>query len=73
MLHVVTGAPGAGKSAAVAALLRRDTGYLVFDVDWLADAASVLANRSIYDDASTWPPCRIVAWLHAVAAERGRS
>ena len=53
-LFVVTGAPGSGKTAAAEAFIRLRTPYLAFDIDWLADSASELADRSIYFDSSTW-------------------
>lgn len=52
--QIVTGAPGAGKTATVQALLNGHVDTIVFDIDWLADSASELAQRSIYRDASTW-------------------
>lgn len=55
-LHIVTGAPGAGKSTALRAFLDLRTGHVAFDIDWLAGPASDLAGRSIYFDNSTWPP-----------------
>jgi len=55
-LYIVTGAPGAGKSTAVAAFLRLATDYLAFDIDWLAAPASALAGKSIYTDPTTWTP-----------------
>src|SRR5687767_1827254 len=67
MLHLVTGAPGAGKSLAVEELLRRGSPYFVLDVDWLADAASALAGRSIYTEPSTWPAYRRV-WASVLRA-----
>lgn len=67
ILPVVTGAPGAGKSTAAAELLGRRTGYVFFDVDWLAETGSRLAGRSIYEDASTWPAYRAL-WLDVLLA-----
>lgn len=55
-LYIVTGAPGAGKSTAVAAFLRLTTDYIAFDIDWLAAPASALAGKSIYTDPTTWTP-----------------
>jgi len=54
-LHFVTGAPGAGKTTTLHAFLALRTGHVAFDIDWLADAASDLADRSIYVESSTWP------------------
>jgi hypothetical protein len=54
-LHMVTGAPGAGKSTTLDAFLALRTGHVAFDVDWLAAPASELAGRSVYFDRSTWP------------------
>jgi len=55
-LHFVTGAPGAGKSTTVQAFAAFGTEYVAFDIDWLADTASVVLGKSIYTDASTWEP-----------------
>ena len=54
-LHMVTGAPGAGKSTALGAFLALGSSHIAFDVDWLAAPASELAGRSVYFDRSTWP------------------
>lgn len=61
-LVIVTGAPGAGKSVTVAALLRRKPDYLVFDADWLLPDLSALVGRAIADEAALWPPYRRL-WL----------
>jgi hypothetical protein len=68
-LCIITGAPGAGKSATLDALLALRTPYLAFDIDWLAQAASNLARAPILSDPETWQPYRAVwfAVLHAVA------
>jgi hypothetical protein len=68
LLPIVTGAPGAGKSAAVEAFLKLRTEHLAFDIDWLAAPASDLAGSAIYFDASTWPAYNRVWFevLHAV-------
>lgn len=55
-LLVVAGAPGAGKSETVRALLELDTPYVVFDIDWIAEQATELAGKSIYSDPTTWVP-----------------
>ncbi len=60
--HIITGAPGAGKSTAVQVLLSLNTNIIFFDIDWLATSASELAGRSIYTDISTWKPYRKL-WL----------
>lgn len=54
-IHVVTGAPGSGKTTALAALLRRATPHVAFDIDWLAIPASQLARSDIFFDRATWP------------------
>jgi hypothetical protein len=68
LLPIVTGAPGAGKSAAVEAFLKLRTEHLAFDIDWLAAPASELAGSAIYFDASTWPAYNRIWFevLHAV-------
>jgi hypothetical protein len=55
ILHIVTGAPGAGRTTSLQALLTRRSDYIAFDIDWLALPASELAGRSINFDSSTWP------------------
>ena len=57
-LAIVTGAPGAGKSATVAALLRLRRDYLVFDADWLLPDLSALAGRSLVETTDLWPSYR---------------
>ena len=65
---IVTGAPGAGKSATLDAFLALRTAYVAFDVDWLVAAASQLAGASIFHDPATWPPYRALWFeiLHAM-------
>jgi hypothetical protein len=55
-LHIVTGAPGAGKSTTLAAFLELKSAFLAFDIDWLGVAASDLAGKDIFFDPSTWKP-----------------
>lgn len=55
-LCIVTGAPGSGKSTTLNAFLELHSGYIAFDIDWLAEAASDLADKDIYSDRSTWKP-----------------
>lgn len=54
-LHIVTGAPGAGKTTTLDALLRCASPHLAFDIDWLADAGSRLAGSDIWQDRAAWP------------------
>ena len=54
--HFVTGAPGSGKSTVVGELLQLETPFIVFDIDWLADAAGELAGTSIYLDPAAGKP-----------------
>ena len=67
-LHIVTGAPGAGKSTALAAFLQLKSDYLAFDIDWLTVPASDLAGKDIIFDQSTWKPYGAVWFevLHAI-------
>ena len=55
-LYLVTGAPGSGKSTTLDAFIELHSAYIVFDIDWLAESASGLARRNIFDDSSTWKP-----------------
>ncbi|MEM7031451.1 MAG: shikimate kinase [Chloroflexota bacterium] len=55
-LYIVTGAPGAGKSTTIRAFIALKTTYLAFDIDWLAPAASALAQKNIYFEPATWKP-----------------
>lgn len=66
-LYIVTGAPGAGKSTALNEFLKLNTNYLGFDVDWLLASATVLANKSVVADASTWKPFRQI-WISVLGA-----
>lgn len=72
-IAIVTGAPGSGKSSVARALLAQRPDFLVFDADWLLDAAAGLAGRRVAADAALWPPYRIV-WLTflQLIAENGR-
>ena len=53
-LCIVTGAPGSGKSTTLKTFLELHSNYIAFDIDWLAEAASDLAEKDIYSDPSTW-------------------
>ena len=53
-LHIVTGAPGAGKSTALAAFLRLEVDFVAFDIDWLIQSASDLAGQDIHFARSKW-------------------
>lgn len=55
-IYIVTGAPGSGKSTTVEAFIQLKTNFLAFDIDWLIDSASELADRDIHVDESTWKP-----------------
>ncbi len=59
---VVTGAPGAGKSTVVAALLAHQSAPMIFDADWLLPAASRLVAQDIRQAARLWPSYRAL-WL----------
>ncbi len=55
-LHFVSGAPGAGKSTAVASFIALKSAYLALDIDSLADSAGMLADKHIYSDPDAWKP-----------------
>ena len=55
ILHIVTGAPGAGKTTTLDAFLALNANYVAFDIDWLIQSASDLAQRDIHSDPTTWP------------------
>lgn len=67
-LHIVTGAPGAGKSTSLLAFIRLHTPFIAFDIDWLTVSASQLAGKDIIDEPLTWPAYKAVWFelLHAV-------
>jgi len=54
-IHIVTGAPGSGKSSALQAFVCRRRRYIAFDMDWLLTPASALTGRDICTEASAWP------------------
>lgn len=53
-LYMVSGAPGSGKSTILQAFIGLKSGYMAFDIDWLAETASGLAGKDIYFSPSTW-------------------
>lgn len=64
-LHIVTGAPGSGKSTTLQGFLALRTPYLAFDIDWLAIPASDLAGKDIIFEPSTWPSYNAL-WLQVL-------
>ncbi len=73
-LSIVTGAPGAGKSSTVEALIAREPSFLVFDADWLLDATSLLTGQTLTEASSLWPQYRRLWLTIAQIVERnGRS
>ena len=54
-LFVLTGAPGSGKTTALAALRQRLAGVVVVDMDAFLDAASMLARADLRYAAAHWP------------------
>lgn len=67
ILHLVSGAPGSGKSTALNALLRQPNPYIAFDIDWLTVPASQLARSNIIFDHTTWPAYNAL-WLEILHA-----
>jgi hypothetical protein len=67
ILYIVTGAPGSGKTTALAALLQHPNPYVAFDIDWLTIAASHLARSDIIFDPTTWPAYNAL-WLQILEA-----
>jgi hypothetical protein len=67
VLYSVTGAPGAGKSTALAELLQRGVDAVCLDIDWLIVPASALARRNIIFDPTTWPAYRAL-WSAVIKA-----
>jgi len=61
-LVIVTGAPGAGKSAVTDALIALALPFLVFDADWLLADLSLLTGQEIAETAQLWPQYRRV-WI----------
>ena len=53
-LYLVTGAPGAGKSTTVEALLGLESPFTFFDLDWLAAPASALYGQDIRFAPERW-------------------
>lgn len=64
-IFIVTGAPGAGKSAAINELLKATNDFLIYDIDWLARAASELSGKDVIFDKSTWKDYRKL-WLEVL-------
>jgi hypothetical protein len=67
-LYIVTGAPASGKTLAVQEFLKLKSEFITFDIDWLAESASVLAGKPIYFESSTWEPYGKIWWevLHSI-------
>jgi hypothetical protein len=59
-MYLMTGAPGSGKSGALAAFLQLNSEFLTFDIDWLAVTASGLAGHDVIFDESTSLPYRLL-------------
>ncbi len=66
-IHIITGAPGSGKSTALAAFLDLKSAYIAFDSDWLVEPASRLAGKDIRVEQATWQPYNVV-WFEIVRA-----
>ncbi len=67
-IFIVTGAPGAGKTTALEALLQlRDQSFVALDIDWLIAAASELAGQDVVFHPPSWRPFRRV-WFELLQA-----
>ena len=55
---IVTGAPGTGKSSVVKELLSQKPGFIIYDIDWLVEAASKLSGKDVIFDQSVWKDYR---------------
>lgn len=68
-LHIVTGAPGAGKSTAIEAFLSKPSEFVAFDMDSLLDVASGMVGLDIRTTPSTWPSYNVMWFelLHVVS------
>lgn len=55
-VHIVAGAPGAGKSNAVEASHDADIGFAALDMDSLLESASTLSQKDVRVASETWPP-----------------
>ena len=66
-LHIVTGAPGAGKSTSLAAFLHIESDFIAFDIDWLIQSASDLAGQDIHVARSKWQAYNAL-WLDFLLA-----
>jgi broad-specificity NMP kinase len=74
LVLVVTGAPGAGKSAVARALLELGTDALVFDADWLLESTSMLVGRPMAEADDLWPAYdRLWAAILDMVAQNRRS
>ena len=55
---IVTGAPGDGKSSIVKELLSQKPGFMIYDIDWLVEAASKLSGKDVIFEQSVWEDYR---------------
>ncbi len=66
--HIVSGAPGSGKSTILDAFLRRKaSGVVAFDMDWLIDSASRLAGSDLRFDEVKWDAYNVI-WFDVLSA-----
>jgi hypothetical protein len=66
-LHIVTGAPGTGKSSTVEAFANSPAGAVALDIDWLINSASSLAGKDIHLASDSWPAYNQL-WLDVLFA-----
>lgn len=74
-IAIVTGAPGAGKSATLAAFLALKSNYVAFDIDWLVEPTSTLVGSDIRFAPTLWQPYNALwfAILHAICLNHQQS